>query len=86
MCAFKFLVVSKYFYIYFYSEDFFLKKSFSWRDIFFWAKVWGGGGGGVLYGGTNDPIMPMGNFTNAFSSSLNTVNLKIFFNHCEVYT
>ena len=38
-----------------------------------------GGGGVVLYSGTNDQIMPRGegNFTNLFN--LNTVNLKVFY-------
>ena len=38
--------------------------------------------------GANDQIMPRGieSFTNAFSSNLGTVNLKIFSNHSEIHT
>ena len=44
--------------------------------------------GGCSIWGANDQIMPRGieSFTNAFSSNLGTVNLKIFSNHSEIHT
>ena len=69
-------------------DYFFSKRSFSWKDIF-----WGGRGG--IYGGwlfyfrgTSHQILPSrdGSFINAFSSSLDTVYLKIFASHVGIFT
>ena len=61
-------------------QNLFIRKTF---HVLFWANLWG-----LSYmGGTIDQIMPRGrSFTNAFSSDLNIMNLKIYHNHCGIYT
>ena len=60
-----------------------------WEDVFFLKKLFMQTflgkfmGGGLFYMGSNDQIMQGGrkSFTNAFSSNLNSVNLKVFPGH-----
>ena len=57
-----------------YGGLFFLKK-LCMDNKLFWANLWG-----IFYMRTDDQIMQRGrnSFTNAFSSNLNTVDLRIF--------
>ena len=57
-----------------------LKRSFSWPDKKFRANY----GRGVLHGLGGQGGME--SFTNAFSSNLNTLNLKVLPNHGRKYT
>ena len=58
-----------------YRGDFLLKKVLHGGTNFFWENLWG-----LFYMKSNDQIIHgrRKSFTNAFSSYLNTVNLKFF--------